>query len=63
LKAAKIIGLEAGAADILSANGHYYFLELNSAPTIDLMRIERFYKRNIVKLIAKKFPTFKTETE
>jgi predicted ATP-grasp superfamily ATP-dependent carboligase len=63
VRAALHIGLEVGAADVLSKNGHYYFLELNSAPTIDMMRIERFYKRNLVKLIAKKFPDIRIENE
>lgn len=56
LKAANLIGLDAGAADILSKNGHYYFLELNSAPSVDLMRIENFFRYNLEDLIFKKFP-------
>jgi hypothetical protein len=56
LLAAKQIGLETGAADVLWYKGSYYFLELNSAPSVDMMKIERFYKRNIPILLKKKYP-------
>jgi hypothetical protein len=58
LEAAKAIGLECGAADVLEHNGKYYFLELNSAATIDKQVIEDFYKQSLVKLIKKKYPRF-----
>ena len=55
LKAAKTIGLDCGAADILVKDGIFYFLELNSAPTIDKMRLEKFFKKNLLKLMQNKF--------
>jgi hypothetical protein len=59
LLAAKCLGLELGAADVLAKNGHFYFLELNSAPSIDLMRIETFFRENIYDLVYRKFPNVK----
>lgn len=55
IKAAKQIGLELGAADVLIKNGKYYFLELNSAPTVDSKHIRRFYQKNIPRVIKQKF--------
>lgn len=55
LAAAKALGLEYGAADILKVGGKWYFLELNTAPSIDLLRLERFFKANIMNLLEKKF--------
>lgn len=55
LAAAKKIGLEIGAADVLEKDGKYYFLELNSAPSIDTNTLIRFYKNGIEKLAKKKF--------
>ncbi len=55
LAATKAIGLECGAADILDYGGRYYFLELNSAATIDKQVIEDFYRNGLVKLIAANF--------
>lgn len=60
--AARYIGLDCGAADILSKNGVYYFLELNSAPTLDLKCLDVFYKKNLKKLIQKKFPHITIES-
>jgi hypothetical protein len=56
LAAAKKIGLEIGAADILVSNGKYFFLELNSAPSIDTNSLIRFYKNGVEKLAKQKFP-------
>jgi glutathione synthase/RimK-type ligase-like ATP-grasp enzyme len=56
LAAAQAIGLEFGAADVLKYNGRYYFLELNSAPSIDTHTLERFFKNNLTLLMQKKFP-------
>lgn len=56
LAAAKAIGLEFGAADVLKYNGKFYFLELNSAPSIDTNTLERFFKTNLKLLMVKKFP-------
>lgn len=58
LQAAKAIGLEFGAADVLKYDGKFYFLELNSAPSIDTNTLERFFKTNLMRLIARKFPSF-----
>jgi len=60
LKAAKCIGLEVGAADVLRYHNHYYFLELNSAPTIDHRFIRRFFQRGIERLVATKFKRCKS---
>ena len=56
LKAAAAIGLECGAADILYYKGEYYFLELNSAATIDKLVIEEFYQDRLHRLIKSKYP-------
>lgn len=61
LLAAKTIGLEVGAADILYHNKKYYFLELNSGVTVDTKTIREFYQTNLIKLIKKKFPEFKLD--
>jgi len=44
LAAAKAIGLTFGAADLLIKGGRNYFLELNSAPSIDAPTPRRFYQ-------------------
>ena len=59
LKAAAAIGLECGAADILYFEGKYFFLELNSAVTIDKLVIEEFYRDRLKRLIKQKYPDFK----
>ncbi|RTK99469.1 MAG: hypothetical protein EKK57_09435 [Proteobacteria bacterium] len=51
LKAKKAIGLDFGCADVLRHNNQYYFLELNSAPSIDHSVVEEFYRGEINKLI------------
>ena len=56
LKAAKAIGLDFGAADIIIKTNKYYFLECNSSPTIDSLEITKFYREGIEKLAKKKFP-------
>lgn len=56
LMAAKKIGLEVGAADVLFYKGKYYFLELNSAASIDHRKIREFYQKSIKELFRKKFP-------
>jgi hypothetical protein len=56
LLAAQKIGLELGAADVLFHGKKYYFLELNSAPTIDTSKLKAFYTRNIKKVAEEKFP-------
>jgi hypothetical protein len=59
-KAFAKIGLVSGAADVLKYRKKYYFLELNSAPTIDNSRLVDFFSKNI-KLIAKQmFPDLVT---
>lgn len=59
LKAAKSIGLETGASDVLKVGNRYIFLENNSACTLDWEIITKFYKRNLISLIKKKFPKVK----
>jgi len=53
--AAKKIGLEFGAADVLFHKGKWYFLELNSAPSLDHRIVREFYQTNLKLLIEKKF--------
>jgi predicted ATP-grasp superfamily ATP-dependent carboligase len=55
LKAAKKIGLQTGCADVLYKNGRYYFLELNSCPSLDHPRIVTFYKNGLKNLLRKDF--------
>lgn len=47
LRAAKKIGLDCGAADVLYKTGECFFLELNSAPAIDHWRITSFFQTNL----------------
>lgn len=47
MKAAKKIGLDIGAADVLVKGEEFIFLELNSAPTVDDTRIREFYQNAI----------------
>ena len=63
LAAAKKIGLECGAADVLYYQDKYYFLELNSAPTIDAKELISFYRDGIVKLAKQKFPDLMAKNE
>jgi glutathione synthase/RimK-type ligase-like ATP-grasp enzyme len=56
LKAASVVDLDFGAADVLYQNGKYYFLELNSAPTIDTPMIANFYRKHMATLLKSKFP-------
>lgn len=56
LKAAKAIGLEVGAADIILSGSRFYFLELNSAPSIDHSRLEAFFKENLPVVVKSKYP-------
>jgi hypothetical protein len=53
MKAAKASDLQCGAADVLYFNKEYYFMELNSAPTIDTKRIRTFFIENINRLANK----------
>lgn len=53
--AAKAIGLDVGAADVLYRKGKFYFLELNSAPTIDDRKILKFFTSNFDKFIKGKY--------
>lgn len=55
LAAAKEIGLESGAADVLEKDGKYYFLELNSAPSIDTNKLIKFFRRGLIELVNHKF--------
>lgn len=55
LLAAKKIGLEFGAADVLFYKGKWYFLELNSAASLDHRVVREFFQTNLKLLIEKKF--------
>jgi glutathione synthase/RimK-type ligase-like ATP-grasp enzyme len=61
MKAMGAIGLELGAADVLyvPSTRKYYFLELNSAPTLDNDKITAFFQ----KAIKDKFKDFKPQKE
>lgn len=61
MKAVKVIGLELGAADVLydPKTRKYFFLELNSAPTLDNERILTFFQ----KAIHDKFKNWKPKKE
>jgi hypothetical protein len=59
LKATERLGLEVGAADILEKDGKYFFLELNSAPSIDTNRLKKFYSEGLIALAKIKFPKLK----
>ena len=56
LLAAKKIGLEVGAADLLFYKGKYYFLELNSAASVDHRVVREFYQAGLEVLVRRKFP-------
>lgn len=49
LAAAKAINLIFGAADVLIKRNKYYFLELNSSPSVDAPSVCRFFRENILK--------------
>ena len=55
LMAAKKIGREAGAADVLFDKRRYYFLELNSAPSVDHRVVREFFQKTLEELIKDKF--------
>ena len=54
LMAAKKIGLDAGAADVLYYKKKWYFLELNSAASVDHRQVREFYQKALEELIKKK---------
>ena len=56
LMAAKTIGLDFGAADLLYYKGKYYFLELNSAPSVDHRVVREFYQNSFDRLFRERFP-------
>ena len=53
--ALKTLNLKFGAFDIILYAGKHFILEGNSSPTIDLVRLERFYKENLLKLMKEEF--------
>jgi len=55
LRATKALNLEVGAFDVLVKNRKYYFLEFNTAVSVEKQATE-FYKKNIPVLIKKRFP-------
>ena len=42
VEAAKALGLDFGAVDIIEKNGRYYVLEVNTAPRLEGYSIERY---------------------
>lgn len=54
LMASKKIGLDTGAADVLYYKNKWYFLELNSAPSVDHRIVREFYQSGLANLIKKK---------
>lgn len=56
LMAAKKIGLDCGAADILYSKGKWYFLELNSAASVDHRIVREFFQNSLNILVRQKFP-------
>lgn len=56
LLAAKTIGLDVGAADLLYYKGKYYFLELNSAPSVDHRVVRGFFQASLDRLFRHRFP-------
>jgi hypothetical protein len=55
LLGARTLGLSFGAADVIRNNGRWYFLEYNTAPSIDTATLRRFFKRNFDSLIRERF--------
>ena len=55
LMVANKIGLETGAADVLFYKRKYYFLELNSAPSVDHRIVREFFQKALNELIEAKF--------
>lgn len=55
LKAAKALGLQIGAFDILAKGNKYYFLEFNTGPTIE-GKVRQFYQNGIPALAKKMYP-------
>lgn len=56
LKAAKKLGLDFGAADVLFFNEEYYFLEINTAPSCDHYKVRHFLRAGLLDLCKLKFP-------
>jgi len=54
LKAAKHLGFQYGAFDILCKNDKYIFLENNTAPSLDSNFVINFYKTGIDQIVNKK---------
>jgi hypothetical protein len=54
LMAAKKIGLDVGAADVLFYKKKWYFLELNSAASVDHRQVREFYQAALEELVKKK---------
>ena len=63
LLAARTMGLEMGAADVLwdEVNRKYYILELNSSPTIEGRVITDFFRNGIIEVARQKFPNLRID--
>lgn len=56
LQAKEHLNLDAGCFDILAKDGQYYFLEANTATTInDSSRVREWYKSKLIELIQSRF--------
>jgi len=55
LLGARTLGLDFGAADVIRSNGRWYFLEYDTAPSIDTATLRRFFKNNFDRLIRERF--------
>jgi hypothetical protein len=56
LKAAKLLGIEVGASDVLKVGNEYVFLEINTAVSCDTNTVREFYKAGINEYARQKFP-------
>jgi hypothetical protein len=54
--ASRKLGLDCGAADLLYHRGKYYFLELNSAASVDHRVVREFFQNSLDRLFRERFP-------
>jgi predicted ATP-grasp superfamily ATP-dependent carboligase len=55
MKGAEKLNLKFGAVDAILQNGVAHILEYNTACSIDLVRLERFFKKGLMKLLRDEF--------
>ena len=61
MKASDLLGLECCACDILKRGNEYYFLEINSCPSVDVGSLALFFKEGILDYIERKFGQVKND--